>query len=106
MFDEPISGQDLARQFNPQDSGPEALVRNLNAAFLLGLTGNKRSANAREYIATTQSQTGVAKLARFFQRGFDLLEDELARATSQDASLERRIAHASKTLENPRRIRL
>lgn len=97
----PIAGPDVASQLDPQDSGPEALARNLNAAFLLGLTGNQHSRGAREYIAAMQKQTGAARLARFFLNGFDLLEGELARATTQDPSLGPRIAQAADSLEKP-----
>ncbi len=98
---EPISGQDISSQFNPQDLGPVALARNLNAAFLLGLTSNQESNNAREYIGAMAKRPEAAALAHFFQNGFSWLESELDKAANQDPGLVPTIEQAAKTLGNP-----
>ncbi|MBW1787586.1 MAG: hypothetical protein JRK53_13335 [Deltaproteobacteria bacterium] len=83
---EPLSGIDAARRFFPKENHPDALCRNLNAAFLIGLCGKSHPLHdeARLYLDNAKMNSEWEQVARFYSTGLALVPSEFEARCAQD----------------------
>ena len=67
-------------QFRPQERGPHVAARNLNAAFLIALSGSRLSHPARGYLASMSADPDWHDPARFYLDAVQRIEKEMERA--------------------------
>jgi hypothetical protein len=67
-------------QFRPQERGPHVAARNLNAAFLIALSGSRLSHPARGYLASMSADPDWHDPARFYLDAIQRIEEEMERA--------------------------
>jgi hypothetical protein len=67
-------------QFRPQERGPHVAARNLNAAFLIALSGSRLSHPVRGYLASMSADPDWHDPACFYLDAVQRIEKELERA--------------------------
>ena len=67
-------------QFRPQERGAHVAARNLNAAFLIGLSGSRLSHPARGYLDSMSADPDWHDTARFYLDAIGRIEEELETA--------------------------
>jgi len=67
-------------QFRPQERGPHVAARNLNAAFLIALSGSRLSHPARGYLASMSADPDWNNTARFYLDAIQRIEEEMEKA--------------------------
>lgn len=65
-------------QFRPHERDHTSVARNINAAFLISLTGARLSHPARGYLASMTGDEQWADIALFYSGALDRIEEELA----------------------------
>jgi len=87
--EESLTRIDVSGQFLQEEKTDQAIVRNLNAAFLIALSGRNhpRFEEANGYLKLLQNHTSWGEISRFYQTGLDLIGTELAVACSGDERL-------------------
>lgn len=76
---EPITGIRIADQFLPHEKAPQALLRNLNAAFLISLCGlsHQHYTRASRYIEDIEKEVSLSEAAAFYGKGLKLVRNEI-----------------------------
>ena len=76
---EPLTGIDIAEQFRPDETTPEATFRNLNAAFLISLCGGSHPLNfeAKHFIEDLKKQHHWKEAADFYCTCMSLIIEEI-----------------------------
>jgi len=84
--DRPLSGFAAADQFRPEEKGDEEIAQNLNAAFLIVLSGAGHSLyeQAGEYLETLKGDKGWAEIATFYADGVGRITKEISEACLAD----------------------
>ena len=67
-------------QFRPQERGPHVAARNLNAAFLIALSGSRLSDPARGYLSSMSADPDWHDPARFYLDAIGRIEEEMETA--------------------------
>ena len=82
----PLSGFAAADQFSPEERGDEEVARNLNAAFLIVLSGSAHSLfeRADEYLETLKGDKRWAEIATFYIDGVRRITREISEACMAD----------------------
>lgn len=77
-----LSGIDAGDQFRPAEEGDQAVARNINAAFLMALSGPDHglSEKAQRCLTTLSGDPAWAGPAQFYLRGIDRVMQELDEA--------------------------
>lgn len=65
-------------QFRPQERDAAAVARNLNAAFLIAITGKRLSHPARGYLSSMSASEEWGTTAGFYLQALGRIEEELA----------------------------
>ena len=71
-------GINIVEQFQPEDNRRVAIPRNINAAFLISLSGedHSRFTTATEYLEEMENDPLWTNLVSFYREGIDLLLEE------------------------------
>lgn len=77
-------------QFRPQEREAVAVARNLNAAFLVSLTGKRLSHPARGYLSSMSESVDWESTAGFYLQALDRIEEELAGPGLEEAAISAR----------------
>jgi hypothetical protein len=82
----PITGIDIAEQFLPHQTTPEAVIRNVNAAFLISLCGLSHPyyTRAARYIEDKEKEISWSQTAAFYRKGLKLVRDEIKKRCEGD----------------------
>jgi len=72
-------------QFRPQERGETVTARNINAAFLIALTGGRLSYPAKGYLASMSDSEDWGPVASIFQEAVRQIEEEMERADSEQS---------------------
>ncbi len=82
----PLSGFAAADQFRPEEKGDEEVGQNLNAAFLIVLSGSQHSLfeQAGEYLDTLKGDTKWVEIATFYSEGVRRITREISEACLAD----------------------
>lgn len=67
-------------QFRPQERGPHVAARNLNAAFLIALSGSRLSHPAVGYLSSMSADPDWNNTARFYLDAIQRIEKEMEKA--------------------------
>ena len=67
-------------QFRPQERGPHVAARNLNASFLIALSGSRLSHPARGYLSSMSADPDWNNTARFYLEALQRIEEEMETA--------------------------
>jgi len=88
--EEPLTKINVSGQFRPEEKTEQAIVRNLNAAFLIALSGkiHPHYEEANKYLKSLQNHTSWGEISRFYQTGLDVICAEIVDACSVDERLE------------------
>ena len=84
----PLSGFAASDQFHPEENGEAEIARNLNAAFLIVLSGSQNSLfeQADEYLETMKGDKKWAESATFYSEGVRRIIGEISEACLADKS--------------------
>jgi len=82
----PLSGFAAADQFRPEEKRDDEVARNLNAAFLIVLSGSAHSLfeQAGEYLETLKGDKRWAGIAHFYAQGLRRITEEISEACLSD----------------------
>lgn len=91
--EEPVSGINIDEFFQPHEENDRFLIRNINAAFLLCLSGkkHKRYDEAREYLKKMESHPSFGAVASFFVKGLSRIQEEISSTCSKGSPGEKRL---------------
>jgi hypothetical protein len=78
MLREPSLLPGFRDQFRPQERGATTAARNINAAFLISLTGKRLSHPARGYLSSMSESVDWGSTAAFYLQALERIEEELA----------------------------
>jgi hypothetical protein len=94
-------------QFQKDAAGPEAIARNLNAAFLIMLGGRTRPAfdEARDYVVRSVQSSTWGGIARFYLSGLEEIHREIEKVSRADHDFAARLSHLGEWLEDGRHRR-
>jgi hypothetical protein len=83
---EPLTGIDISEQFRPDENTPDAILRNLNAAFLIALCGRSHPLYSRadHFIREIEKDPAWKNAADFYQMGLTLVHTEIAKRSAED----------------------
>ncbi|MFO7599192.1 MAG: hypothetical protein R6X27_05210 [Candidatus Desulfacyla sp.] len=83
----PLSGVPVSDQFRPEKKGDGDVARNLNAAFLIGLSGPAHPLYSRacRYLHVLMEDRAWAGAALFFREGLRRIGDEVTSACRSDS---------------------
>ena len=86
----PLSGFAAADQFRPEEKGDEEVGQNLNAAFLIVLSGFQHPLfeQADEYLKTMKGDKRWAEIATFYSEGVRRISKEISEACLADKAYE------------------
>lgn len=92
----PFAGIRVAGQFRPRERDDRAFLRNINASFLIALSGEAHPLyeEALDYLETMRFHLRWGEAARFYWRGLKLAASELQQACEEDAGLRAAILEA------------
>ena len=92
----PLSGVTAADQFRPGETGDVDVARNLNAAFLIVLSGTAHPLYSRaySYLKTLKEDRGWARAAAFFIEGARQVNEEVSTVCRSDSALARALEEA------------
>ncbi|GJQ60350.1 MAG: hypothetical protein D8M57_10515 [Candidatus Scalindua sp. AMX11] len=95
-----ICGINSVGQFDPEDSGRVAIPRNINAAFLISLSGEGHSCytRAKEYLEEMESDPLWTNLVTFYREGLSLLLEEFQGFCSISNNRAEKVERLEKTL--------
>jgi hypothetical protein len=84
---ESLSKVNIIAQFNPEEGGKIAVAKNLNAAFLIALSGTEHHLypQARANLDNFQSRGSLGALARFYKDGLQYISTEISERYSCDS---------------------
>ena len=93
----PLSGFAVADQFHPEDKEDEDIARNLNAAFLIMLSGPAHSLyeQAESYLKHLKKDRRWVETATFFIKGAKRIADEVSAAYRSDDAFRKAFEEAS-----------
>ena len=82
----PLSGFAAADQFSPEEKGDEEIGQNLNAAFLIVLSGSAHSLyeEADKYLNTLKGDKRWSDVAHFYSEGVSRITKEISEACLTD----------------------
>ena len=83
----PLTGLDIEEQFRPAETTPESVIRNLNAAFLISLSGRSHPLYARagEFLKGQEKDPDSRNAAGFYEDGLTLVPDEINKRCAGDS---------------------
>jgi len=89
----PLTKINISQQFRPEETTDEAIARNLNAGFLIALSGKTRPHydEANNYMRSLQNNTTWGDIVRFYQAGLEVISSEIADAYSADEDFQERL---------------
>jgi hypothetical protein len=87
------------RQFDPQDHLPLSIPRNLNAAFLLVLSGSRLSHQARGYLDYMAEDGEWGSVASSYLMALENIEDEVEGTCSKDPWLKKALVDLAAHLD-------
>ncbi len=87
---EPLTGIDISEQFRPEEVSPAAIAANLNAAFLIVLSGGFHPLyrEAEDYIRRRKADPSWREAVEFYDEGPGILHSEIADACSRERRFE------------------
>ncbi|UCF86727.1 MAG: hypothetical protein JSV71_04380 [Nitrospiraceae bacterium] len=90
----------ISEQFNPEEDDIHAVSRNINAAFLIVLSGESHELfrEAREYLEDFLSHPSWKIIVKFYQSGLELLPLEISQKCSSDPHFETEMNDLSTSL--------
>ncbi len=90
---EPLTKINITEQFRQEEENAPAVVRNLNAAFLIALSGKSHPSyeQAEQYLNNLQNQTLWKDMAGFYNDGLTLIYSEIANICSMDKQFEEKL---------------
>jgi hypothetical protein len=97
---EPLLKVHVQAQFRPEEDDDASAARNLNAAFLIALSGKTHPLydSALNYLKENEGQPKWGKSARFYLDGLDIISEEVKRAIRENTSLKDAIEKAASVL--------
>ena len=99
----PLAGFDVAAQFIPNLSRNRNVARNLNAAFLILLSGRDHQSydDAKDYLGDLKEDKKWGNAARFFINGAGRINDELRGLWREDNGFRNALENAASWCEQP-----
>jgi len=99
----PLSGISVSNQFRPEEKRDGEVARNLNAAFLIGLSGPAHPLyrQACRYLHVLLENRAWAETASFFREGLRRIGDEVSSARRSDSSFAGALDEASSWCSRP-----
>jgi hypothetical protein len=93
---------DVQAQFRPDESDAPSVARNLNAAFLIALSGESHTHYnaARSYLKDNAGHPELGVVAGFYLSGLDAIPDEMERTLKENPALGDAIDKAASVLES------
>jgi hypothetical protein len=82
-----LSGVNVPEQLRPSEHDDPSIARNLNAAFLIALSGesNPLFSKALHYLETLQDDPCWGKTVHFYKEGLELIRSEISERCSGDS---------------------
>lgn len=84
LLNEPSILPEFRVQFRPQERNPEVIARNLNAAFLIALSGGRLAHPAMGYLSSMIPDENWGGTARCYLDALESIDKELAQPEVQD----------------------
>ena len=83
----PLTGIDVVEQFRPEETTPEDIIRNLNAAFLISLCGPSHPcySRAEHFIKDLKKQPNWKGPLDFYREGLALVPAEIENISTEDS---------------------
>lgn len=88
-----ISNIKISEQFNPDEKDEPTIAKNLNAAFLIALSGtsNPLYNKATKYLNHFLTKFSWEKTVRFYQAGLELIRSEISNQCHNDSTFEEKL---------------
>ncbi|MBW1679344.1 MAG: hypothetical protein JRJ08_04250 [Deltaproteobacteria bacterium] len=101
--EESLTRIDVSAQFNPEEKTAPAIARNLNAAFLIALSGktHPRYEPAQKYLKNLQNNPSWREISIFYQNGLKLVQSEIPNACSTDGKFKKNLDQLHSWVINP-----
>jgi hypothetical protein len=102
----PITGIEISDQFRPGQATPEATQRNLNAAFLIGLSGNAHPlySEAQQFIADLGKRPPWKQAVEFYRKGLSLVSEEIVTLCKGDNEFRKNLDQLSLWVRDPQNL--
>ncbi len=102
----PLTGIEIARQFRPGEKSPQATLRNLNAAFLIALSGQSHPfhSQAERYIDYLGGQSIWKNEVDFYRTGLSLVGVEIEKRCAEDAGFRESLNQLYHWTKNPQNL--
>jgi hypothetical protein len=93
----------VSAQFNPEEKTVPAIARNLNAAFLIALSGKTHPLYepAQKYLKNLQNNTSWREISIFYQNGLKLIHSEIPNACSTNGKFKKNLDQLHSWVINP-----
>ena len=107
ISDEFPAESNISEQFHPEEESNIAIARNLNAAFLILLSGETHPlySKAVSYLSTFESHQSWGKFVRFYNDGRELIHAEILNRSYDDERFEGDLAGLYSWIINPENLR-
>lgn len=102
----PLAGIDIAGQFVPDETTPDAVFKNLNAAFLISLCGESHPSysKAERFMDDLQKDLTWRDAVEFFRQGQSLIVAELEERFLEDKAFQESVNLLYESVSNVRNI--
>ena len=100
---EPLVHVDVSAQFHPEEQGEAAIARNLNASFLIALSGRSHPLYEKAilYLNRPREETPWKRLAAFYAEGLTLIPPEIQSAAETDGDFADALNHLQSLIARP-----
>jgi hypothetical protein len=104
--EEPITGIEIAEQFQAHETTPEATLRNLNAAFLICLCGKSHPLHSQaEYlIKDLEKHPTWGHAVEFYQKGLSLVSAEIEERCAKNEDFREDMEQLYHWIKNPKNL--
>ena len=98
-----LTGIDITKQFNPEINDSVSIARNMNAAFLMMLSGKTHPLyrTAMRYLDSFEDDPEWCNAALFYKQGHSLIDSEISQLCEKNKNLETNIINLSKWIKKP-----
>ncbi len=98
-----LAGINITEQFNPETDDSLSIARNMNAAFLITLSGKTHPlyGSGIKYLNSFEDDPEWSKTAHFYKQGCTLLDLEVSQQCETDKNFETDLINLSKWIKKP-----
>jgi hypothetical protein len=98
-----LTGINITKQFTPEINDSVSIARNINAAFLITLSGKTHPLYGMgiEYLNSFENDPEWGKAADFYNQGHNLIDSEISQQCTGDKNFKTDLINLSKWIKDP-----